>query len=408
MKILPSKIEGIVVPSGSKNISLPIICSTLFINGECRIENVPKLFDVQILLDIFSLLNVDYHFYDNVLYVNSKNKKNNEIPLSLIKQIRASYYLLGCLLPSFKRMVFTYPGGCSFQDRPIDYHIEAFKKLGVIITKHNDEIIFEANNLIPNQVEFKNKSVGATLNTIFLMLQIEGRSEIINPSNDFEVIEVINYLKKSKAIIYYENNKLIIYGGKNLYSCNFKIKSDRIEIATFAFLASIRGKLLICDVVKNNNLALFNILKLLKINYSYENSCLFIKESEIDKSHYFILNNDPGIPTDIGPLLAVLLLKNEKISIIEDKIYPYRNKYVNELKKIGAKMVIKNNKIIIFPHSIFNSNVLNGMDLRGTMSLVLGGYFSYLPQEIDSIFYLTRGYENIFGKLKDINMRIEK
>lgn len=408
LKIDNHHLEGIIHSSGSKNIALPLICASLLSKGVHHFSNVPDISDVRTLLIILSYLHVESTFKEGKLILDTTKFTMEKIPKELIQKLRASYYLLGVLLPQVKELEFTYPGGCSFQERPIDYHLKAFNSMGVEVVENQENLYFKVNNLQSIETKLPRKSVGTTINILFFSLQIKGITIINNPSLDYEVKEVINYLNKVGAYIEIKDNQLIVYGGKKTISTNYFIPYDRIEIGSFALYGAALGRLLIIGIDQNSLQPLFNLFDLLKVNYSYDNNYLLVEKTNINTPIKITLSSDPFLHTDLGPILCAYLMINKKISIIEDKIYPMRNSYVEELVKLGAKIKIINNKIIIFPNSKFKSAYLYGKDLRGMMGLILGALISNKSQELEGYFYLTRGYENILDKFKNINVNIRR
>lgn len=409
LEISPSLIDGIIFTSGSKNIALPIICASLLINDSITINNVPDILDVRNLLEILNEINAKNVFSNNKLIIDSKNILIKKMPFEMIKKMRASYYLLGVLLPKFENLEFTFPGGCSFQERPIDLHLMAFENLGIKFNIKNELIQFDSRNIRNGIITFSKKSVGATINAILCCCQIPGCSIINNPSLDYEVIEVINFVNQIGGCILIEDNSLKIEGREKFYPINnYYIKPDRIEIGTYALLGACKGRILIVGIDTNSLKALFSLFDTLKITYSYTDNYLLVDKSNISYPLSIKLDSDPNFPTDLGPILCAFLLMNKKISIIEDVIYPRRNQYVEELKKMGAKIKIVNNKIIIFPFSKFKSATLYGKDLRGSMSLIIGGLISNQKQSIYGYSYLIRGYENLILKLRNLNVNIKE
>lgn len=407
LEIEKSFIDGMVFISGAKNIALPLIYASLLSRGVHIYENVPDIVDIRITLQILNQLNVKTKFKDNVLEIDTSEFKFGGLPFELIKKLRASYYLLGVLIPQINKLSFTYPGGCSFQVRPIDYHLDGFKKVGVKIIENNDVLSFDNTSLKAGVVILPKPSVGATINLLFTMVQIKGKSEIVNPSFDFEVKEVIKYLNKIGHLIEIEENKLIVYGGCSTPIKHF-IPYDRVEVSTFALIGAAINRLLILGVDDNSINSLLSFFDIMSVKYEYHDNALFVEKSSLNKDVKLTLSVDPYINTDLGPLLCAFLLQNKKISIIEDTIYPSRNKYVEELKKIGANIEVVNNKIIIFPNSKFKESVMVGKDLRGTMSLLIASLISEEKQKVYGLEYLERGYEDIINKLKKINTKIRR
>lgn len=411
LELKESQPEGIVAASGSKNIALPLIVGSLLGKGITLLENVPDISDVRILLHILGEFHVQIDFKDNHLRLNTETMNVGEMPFEAIKKLRASYYLLGALLPQHPTLTFTYPGGCSFQKRPIDLHFAAIRSFGIDIEADEDVLRFSWKRLHGGEIDFPLRSVGATINTLFLACQVDAVSFIRHPSLDFEVREVIEFLNAKGAWIEIGQDVLIVHGKMNFYSNRFRIRPDRIEIGTFALIGAGVGKVLILNTEGADLRALLSFFDRVHIRYTYGKEYLLVRPSPVDEPVRLVLGPDPEMPTDLGPLLCAFLLLNRKICIIEDTIYPDRNAYVDELKKIGAKIKVVHHQIVIFPFSHFESSVMEGKDLRGTMSLILASLISGKPQRISGYDYLIRGYEGILDKLGNLNVlirRIEK
>lgn len=407
LRIEKSLIDGMILPSGSKNVVLPLIACSLFSEGESVFYNVPDILDVKVMLEILKILNVKVTFKNKILRIDKSNLIIRDIPFSLVSKIRASYYFLPILFSYLKECYFTYPGGCSFQERPIDYHLKAFEKFGVSSQELNDNIIkFNVVKLIGAVVKFDKPSVGATINAIMMGLISMGKTEIINPSLSLEVREFINFIKKSKGKINIINNR--IYVEKSYLSAvEFNIPPDPIEGGTYALIGLSNGNLAVFNIDKDECSKLFDLFKKLNLNFCYD-SLLYVKKSIVDFPIRLKLLNQGGMHTDLGPLLCAFLLQNKKISIIEDTIYPERLSYIYELNKMGAKIKVINHKIVIFPYSNYRSACLNGRDLRGTMSLILASIISEKKQLVSGYEHLIRGYDNIVYKLKSIGVNIDE
>lgn len=408
LELKESQPEGIVVASGSKNIALPLIVGSLLGKGITVLENVPDISDVRILLKILGSFHIKIEFKDNLLRLDTEEMSVQTIPFDLIGKLRASYYLLGALLPQQKSLDFTYPGGCSFQKRPIDLHFAAIRSFGIYVEIEEDVLRFSWDCLHGGEIDFPIRSVGATINALFLACQIDAISLIRHPSLDFEVREVIEFLNAKGAWIEIVSDALKVHGKMNYYSNRFKIQPDRIEIGTFALIGAGVGKVLILNTSGADIRALLSFFDQMRIRYTYEKDYLLVRPSPLKESVHLILGPDPQMPTDLGPLLCSFLLLNRKICIIEDTVYPDRNAYVDELKKIGAKIRVVHHQIVIFPFSRFWSSDMEGRDLRGTMSLIFAGLISGKPQKISGYDYLIRGYEGILDKLGNLNVRIRR
>lgn len=404
-----SPVEGLVYISGSKNIALALLCASLLIKGKVVLNNVPNINDINVMLDIAKLLNVDvnFNYKNNRLVLDSSNISYDDIPFSLVNKLRASYYFIPILLSLKDDFEFYFPGGCSFQSRPIDLHLHAFSLLGIDYEISDSTIHFFKKELHANKISFDKKSVGATINAILLAIQIKGTTVIINPSLDIEVLEVINFIKTANGLIYIEDEKIYINGINTLKEVEYDVLPDRIEMGTFGLIGASCGKLLILNFKYELLKPLIELFSYLNVNFQYD-EYLLVEKSIIDKPVKITLSSEPNIHTDLGPIVCSFLLLNKKISIIEDIVYPKRNSYVFELIKMGAKIRIINEKIIIFPNSSLHPNILKGSDLRGTMSLLLAGLISKESFLLEGYNYLSRGYENIIQKLNDISIDVKE
>ena len=216
INVKPSHAEGIVFASGSKNIALPLICACLITRSKVKLKNVPDILDVRNLLDILNDLNVETKFTNNTLIIDSSNLLYEDFSFSKIKKLRASYYLLGALIPLNKKIIFTYPGGCNFQARPIDLHLYAFSCLNVKVEENDGFLVFTHDDLHSGIIDFSKKSVGATINALLCSCQISGKTLIKNPCFDYEVMQVCDFLNRigGSVIINQSSNQIIVEGKK--------------------------------------------------------------------------------------------------------------------------------------------------------------------------------------------------
>ena len=189
---------------------------------------------------------------------------------------------------------------------------------------------------------------------------------------------------------------------------DFFIPYDRIETGTYILLGIMCGKLLVLGVDYLANKPLFDLLDYLNVPYEYSSYSVKINKFTPNKSVKILLSNDPKLHTDLGPILCTFLSCNKKISLVEDLIYNKRNGYVEELKKLGFKIKVINDKMVIFPNSCFKETVLYGKDLRGTMSLLCASIYSQKKVKLYGQEFIQRGYENYLDKLTNINVNIRR
>lgn len=241
------KLIGNVKISGSKNAALPIIAASI-LNGKTTVlKNVPDISDIKIMLEILENLGCNVEQYSDKIIINSKDINNYEIPKELMHKMRSSVSIVGALLGRFGKCNFTYPGGCDIGKRPIDMHLEAFKKLGINVKIEDDLILCSSNKLTPCEIELKFPSVGATENIMISSVFINGKTTIKNSAKEPEIVDLQKILNKMGAKIEGAGTDIITINGVNsLQSVEYEIMPDRIEAGTVLCAVASTGRRSIC------------------------------------------------------------------------------------------------------------------------------------------------------------------
>lgn len=402
LKIKGNKLlKGTIEVKGSKNSSLPIIISSLLNKGKVRLENVPNILDVNILINIIRYLNVDVKYKDNVLELDSSNIIYKSLLIEDIKKIRASSYFMGAFLSLFNKVEIYNPGGCNFSYRPIDYHLKGFKEFGVNIYEDN-ELILELNDIHNGYYFIPNISVGTTIDLLLFFSLKENLFILDNIALEVEVMEVIEFLKLlGVEINKIKDRTLLIKGKKDLNKdITYKIKNDRIEAGSLALLGAILGdNLEIKGFDMFSNLYLLNIFNKLNVPYKLNDDTLIISKFTNFKGIEIETNPYPLFPTDLQPLLTVFLSLGNEESIIKENIYPSRMSHINELNKLGFNLKVNDNYIIINKINKLKENSVYSKDLRGGFSLLMA---CLLVDGVSNLYneeYIKRGYEDIINRL---------
>ncbi len=406
----PSKIEGEIKISGSKNSALPILFSSLLTEKDVKIKNIPNIKDIDITLKLFKKIGVLIK-KKKPLILNNKNIKNINLPSKLISKIRASIWLIGPILIKFKKIKIHIPGGCKIGIRPINFHLYGLKKLGAKIKlEHNFIKIKITKKLIANTIKLPQISVGATITIIIVATLISGITIIKNSAIEPEIIDTINFLNTLGANIKYQNNTIIISGVKKLHGGTYKIIPDRIETGTYLISSLISKGKIICYNT-NPNLLKYVLKKLQSSGAKIKTGNNFIKLSTYKKRHKAINIKTlpyPYCPTDLQPQLTVLNVLAKGKSIITENIFLNRFNHVKELIKMGAKIKIKNNKIICKGIKKIFGTEIYAKDLRSAASLIIAGCVAHGETIINNINYIYRGYENIRKKFNNLGVKIYK
>ena len=407
------KINGEVTISGSKNASLPILATAILNKEKVTFYNVPEIEDIKITLEILKLLGCKVSKKYDKITISSYDMNKTEIPEDLMKKSRSTVILAGAILGRFKKAKFTYPGGCNIGARPIDLHLDSFKKLGIDIKENNEEIECSTKNIIGNRINLEFPSVGATENIILASIYATGTTHIINAAKEPEIVDLARCLNCMGAKIYGAGTKRItIIGVKKLHKLNYRIMPDRIEAGTFLCAAAItNGKIKIDEVNPNDMMSTLYVLKNIGCKITIKNESIQLVANKKNKNINIETNPYPNFPTDMQPIMSAVLTKSDGKSIVTENIFENRFKYIEGLKKMGADIREINNKVI----EINGVNELKGTevesnDLRGGAALVIAGLAGNGVTKVNDADYILRGYENFEKKLNKLgaNVKIEK
>ena len=407
------EISGTIVISGSKNATLPILASTILTNKKVIIKNIPIVRDVETMAELLTAIGSSIKF-------NKKEKKieilNNKplktfAPYHLLKTMRAGILVLGSLLTKYKTAKVSLPGGCAIGSRPINFHLDALKKMGANIKIKNGYIVASAKKGLKGCIiKFPKISVGATENILIASCFAKGKTKLRNCASEPEVQDLINFLKKLGCKIKWVGKRSIdITGTNELKSANHKVIFDRIEAGTYIIASALtNGHLKIKNIDLKVMSAEINLLNKMgvkivkKKNYAVASCTQKLKCSNIITKPY------PGFPTDLQAQIMVLMTKSEGVSTITESIFENRFMHVPELKRMGANIEIKENKAIIFGKRKLTGAELMATDLRASVSLVLAGLVASSKTIVNRIYHLDRGYEKIESKLSKCGAHIKR
>ena len=405
-------LSGSISISGSKNASLPILAATLLCK-KVQITNVPLVKDVFTMIELLSFigLNIKINKNENSLKIsNSKKKLNTTAPYNLVKTMRAGVLVLGPLLAKFKEAKVSLPGGCAIGSRPVDLHLFALKKLGAKIKIKNGYIYASAKNgLIGNKINFPKISVGATENAIIAAAHAKGKTTLLNCSIEPEVLDLISFLNNLGCDIKMKKRKIIIIGMFEPKPISYEVMFDRIEAGTYLIASALVGRKISILKVKARVIDTeIKILKKMGVKILIKKNKIIVHKSNKINKINIVTAPFPGFPTDLQAQMMVLMTKAEGVSKIKENIFENRFMHVPELKRMGAKIKIKNNTAFIEGPSKLSGAEVMATDLRASVSLVLAGLVADNKTIINRIYHLDRGYENLEKKLKKCKAVIQR
>ena len=410
----PCKIKGEVFISGSKNASLPILAASLLFDKPVTIRNLPRVKDIDTMLNLLKSLGskiIKSKDKKTVKIIKSKNQKIFA-SYSLVKTMRAGILVLGPLIAKHHKSIASLPGGCLIGARPVNYHLSALKKLGMQYQIKKGYIYADSKGKLKGtKIKFSNISVGATENAIIASCLANGTTILKNCAIEPEIKDLTNFLKSGGAKIKWIGKRTVkIDGIKSFHSTNYKVMSDRIEAGTFCIVACLsRGDL----KIKNFNSKIIqteiNLMKKIGAKIKSKNNEIHIKgPSKIKNLANIITREYPNFPTDLQAQFMVLLCKANGRSTITENIFENRFMHVAELRRLGAKIHINNNKAIIEGNTNFKGAELMSSDLRASVALVLAAIVANGKSVINRIYHLDRGYEKIENKLGKIGVDIRR
>ena len=409
----PCKVKGKVFISGSKNASLPILASTLLFDKPVTIKNLPKVKDIDTMLNLLKSLgsNILLSKDRKTVVIHNKKKLKTFASYSLVKTMRGSILVLGPLIAKYFRSKTSLPGGCLIGARPVNYHLSALKKLGMNYEIKDGYIHAKSNGKLQGKViSFPKVSVGATENTILAACLAKGKTILKNCAIEPEIKDLTNFLNLAGAKIKWSGRKCVIEGVNSLNQTKYSVMADRIEAGTFCVIATLtKGYLEIINLDSKIIRSELELLKKIGAKIITNKNKIFIRGPKKIKSIKKIKTKEyPGIPTDLQAQLMVLMCKANGKSSITENIFENRFMHGAELQRLGAKINIKNNNAFIEGNSKFKGAEIMSSDLRASVALVLAALVSNGRSIVNRIYHLDRGYEKIENKLIKIGVKIKR
>ena len=407
-------LSGKISISGSKNATLPILAASILSN-QATIKNVPLVKDIFTMVELLNFIGLKTKIIkkENTIEIKNKEKNINTLaPYKLVKTMRAGVLVLGSLLTKYRKAKVSLPGGCAIGSRPVDLHLFALKKLGAKIKIKDGYILAQAKNGLKGaKIKFPTISVGATENALLAAFKAKGKTILKNCAIEPEIRDLIKFLKKLGSDISIKGRTISISERKVKSSkIIHRVIFDRIELGTYMIASALLAKKnltinkIVPKIVKNE----LNVLKKIGVQIKQNKSSIVIKKAKKLKKINIITKPYPGFPTDLQAQLMVLLTQANGISRIKEDIFENRFMHVSELKRMGAKIEIKNKTAIISGPTKLTGAEVMATDLRASVSLVLAGLIAENRTIINRIYHLDRGYEYLENKLKNCKAIVKR
>jgi UDP-N-acetylglucosamine 1-carboxyvinyltransferase len=407
------ELTGKISISGSKNATLPILAASILAK-HVKLKNIPLVKDIYTMIELLNFIGLDTKFLKNkntLEIVNKEKNINTLAPYKLVKTMRAGVLVLGSLLAKYGKAKVSLPGGCAIGSRPVDLHLYALKKMGAKIKIKNGYIFAESKNgLKGSSIKFPIISVGATENALIASFLAKGKTTLKNCAIEPEVKDLILFLKKLGGKISVKGRTIFIEESEiKKKLINHEIIFDRIETGTYMIASALIGKKIRINRINPNIVkSEINILKKMGVKIKKNITSIIIQKNTRLKKINVITKPYPGFPTDLQAQLMVLMTQAKGISKISENIFENRFMHVPELKRMGAKIKIKNKTAFIEgPSKLMGAEVM-ATDLRASVSLVLAGLIAENRTIVNRIYHLDRGYEFLESKLKKCKAEIKR
>ena len=407
-------LNGSVTISGAKNAAVAILPAALLVSGKCRIENVPDISDVRILLDILEGMGAAIHCPEShVVEIDCTAVHCTEPDRNLVQEMRASYYLMGALLGRFGHAHVALPGGCNFASRPIDQHIKGFLALGAEVEETEDYVALRSGSdgLQGSRLSLDLASVGATVNIMLAATLLPGQTVIENAAKEPHIVDLANFLNTMGARISGAGTDTVkIRGVNSLRGGTYTIIPDQIEAGTYlAAVAATGGNVLVQNVIPKHLDCITGKLQDMGVKIiPFDDAVRVISDRRL-RPATAKTRPYPGFPTDMQAQVCVCMALAHGISRLTESVYETRFfGYCSELESMGAKISIEGRTAIVTGVDHLKGATVAAHDLRAGAALVIAGLAAKGTTKVQNIHFVERGYEDLIGKLTALGADIKR
>jgi len=406
------KLEGNIKINGSKNAAVALISASLLTNEECTLYNVPKIDDVEILVEIIEKLGVDIKWTNkSTLKIKASQIKKEKLDDALTRKLRASILLMGPLMGRIGKMKMVHPGGCVLGKRPVGTHFDALRKLGAKISQDSQYYYLETIKIKGARFYLTEKSVTATENAIMAAVLASGKTTILNAAVERHVIALCQFLNKMGAKISGAGSHTItIQETEKLGGTEFVIPDDELEVGSFIALAlATKSKI----NLKGNDFSDLEPITHKAFEFGakikVKNNILTINPNNKMKATSLKCYPWPGFPTDLIPQFTIVATQSSGISLVHEWMYERRLSYLDELIKMGANITPcdPHRALVYGPTKLYGTTIVSP-DIRAGMALVIAGLVAEGKTVINNIEIIERGYYKLEERLRGIGANIKR
>lgn len=406
-----TRLVGEVGIQGSKNAALPILAATMLIRGKTVLHRIPRITDITHMINLLQSVGCVTEYEDGTLIVDATDINRISFPRKDVDCMRSSILLLAPMLHRMEEVLLHYPGGCVIGERPVDMHIRAMKELGAVFIEEEVLIHAKAEKLLACDISLPIASVGVTENIVMAAVLAEGTTRIHYAAREPEISELCLFLQSAGARIKgIGNGELVIEGVENLHETEYTIVSDRIVAGTYLFSAiGCGGEVTLLDAPVSHMEKVIETGRALGAEieaYEAGQTVTVRADGNIKSIPFLETGVYPGFPTDLQSCLIALLAKADGISVVAERIFENRFRIVEELMRMGAKIIQDDGQVIIWGVGGLFGTELKARELRGGAALICAGLMAQGDSALTGVSYIRRGYEDIVGDLSALGASI--
>lgn len=402
-------LSGTIRIHGAKNAALPILAASLLAEGKVTIRNVPRLLDIEVMLDILRDIGCVARHQGTVVTVEPAAATSSHIPETLMRKMRSSVFLMGPLLARFGEVQLYQPGGCAIGERKIDLHLRGLTALGAHIREKGSRIVCTARKLTGAEIILDFPSVGATENIMMAAVLAQGRTTVVGAAREPEIQDLQHFLNAMGAKVSGAGTDIItIDGVLSLSGCDYEVIPDRIVSGTvMVAAAATRGEVTLEKTRPDHLTSLIHALRRAGVQIDIGNDIMKVGASSRPKAVERIVTSPyPAFPTDLQAQVMTLLALSDGVSVMKETIFEGRFKHVEELCRMGADIRVDlNNAFIRGVPQLYGANV-EATDLRAGAALVIAGLAAQGRTVVEQVHHIDRGYDRIEEMFRQIGGNI--
>ena len=402
------RLSGMIAASGSKNAVLPIIAAALLSSKPCRITDVPRLADVDVICQVLDGLGASLSWESKELVIDASGLSSCEASDEMVRKMRASFLVMGPLLARMGRAKVSMPGGCAIGARPIELHIKGFEAMGATVRNEQGYVLAETGGLKGARIYLDFPSVGATENLMMAAALAKGSTVLENAAEEPEIVDLANFINGMGGRIRGAGTKIIkIDGVPEMMGCEHQVIPDRIEVGSYLIAAAITGgELTVENVIPDHIKPVIAKLAEVGCEIREGEGSLYIKANERLQAVDIKTLPYPGFPTDMQAQFMTLMTRAHGASVITETIFENRFMHAEELRRMGADIRINGRSAVVEGPANLQGAAVKASDLRAGMALIIAALAAEGKSEIGNINVIDRGYDDLVNKLQGVGASI--